>query len=749
MRIHLSALGWIDDAPRGHRLRWHYPLQALTAAGGYLGLPEKIIVERAPLDSQDFYDKGPVSAAYPYSWWQSLPDISIFGFVAPHEHTLASPVQAIRFNYQGSPARIVIRDSANGGVAFDRLVSDGDEVYAEGVLIDSFAIYGLWSMLKQIFVLDLFLDHGLTFEPIAEIAVADTYGQSLAAIAKRYDQPTTIGAAEWNDLVTAVADANASSPATEVEGTPTAWDTVQVLLGLRWEYALLGGFGFFDGPRSDSCVLDQLGAGVLHGPPGVHMAYRARDASGPAGHSNLSLCAPWPASALAAPNAPWYVNPEVRLREGKTVFASSSVISAHASLANFVPLLTFDGDYTVRTTSAWQQNDARALGVEMEEAVSPSPATGAAGRTTTFMSRSHNPDDPPMQATLARVFDVSFIDVTLRSRVRAIDAWDRVSAYSAWSGTTPLNLRHEPMAPPLETATYTAGTARIMRAVGRPGVPDWQPDPIVKHAAGEVHLYRRTTKPRVANVTASAPLALSPGLYRVNVTGASTLSDFVGGTLSVGSFSDTVVAASGSSVDIAIPDNGGAVTLFSAGAGRLSQDPLTPALWTYVAKFPAIGLPTELVFSDLLPVPSGLAIESYSSRVAFLGRVGPFGNIATAIRQPAVPVVPPPFVVDVLGLDFYRRTMIKLRFTTPPGSGRYTIWWADGTVDDDDFPRRGAAGRYGAQQPANGDVLYDVLPLPIPAHLDRTVTIGVQQVLEGGVQGNFVTAPVVLPALMP
>ena len=29
MNIHLSAIGWVTDAPHGHRLRWDYPLQAL------------------------------------------------------------------------------------------------------------------------------------------------------------------------------------------------------------------------------------------------------------------------------------------------------------------------------------------------------------------------------------------------------------------------------------------------------------------------------------------------------------------------------------------------------------------------------------------------------------------------------------------------------------------------------------------------------------------------------------------------
>jgi len=749
VRIHLSALGWNDDPPRGHLLRWHYPVQEVTPGGGYLGLPKRIIVERAPLDSKDLFQHPMSSSLYPYDWWEARPDISVFGFVPPHAYTLPAPAQAIRFDYQGSPARIVIHDAANNVVAYDRLVQNGDSVYAEAALIDTVDIYATWAMLKNIHVLDLFKSHGLPFEPIAEIGVAATYAESLATVAPRYDEPVTIGGGEWSELVDAVNAANASSPSSEEPGTPTDWQSVLVVLGLRWEFALLGGFAFFDGPRNASSVLDHLGNEILKEPPGLFMAYRVRDAEGPAGRSNLVVCAPWPAPGLAAPYAPWYVNPEVRLRENKTVLADSSVLGKHASLAHYTPLLTFEGDYNARTTVGWQQNDPRALGVEMEEIVSASPATGAPARSTTFLSRSRRIDDPPLQGSVARNFDVSFIDVTLRSRARAIDAWDRVSGYSPWSPVTPLALRHEPLAPPLETARYQSGTAHIQRAVGRPGVPDWQPDPIVQHASGQVYIYRRTVAPRTAAVTVSGPWPVSPGVYRVSVSGATALSDFVGGSLSVGAFSDAVVAASASTVDFAIPDNGTPVTLFSAGAARLTQNPLTPSLWTHVSTFPAVGLPDELVFSDPLPAPSGLVVESYCARVAFLGRLGPLGNVAAAIRVPEVPVVPPPFTVDVLGLDFYRRTMIKLRFTTPPDVGRYTVWWADGNIAAAQFPRKGAPGTYGAQQPANGDVLYDVLPLPIPAHLDRTVTIGVQRVLEGGVRGDFVTAPILLPALAP
>lgn len=750
MKILLSAMGWLDDAPRGNRLRWHFPVADVLPGGAYRGLPKRIVIERAPIGSRDVYKDPMGSAAYPYDWWEPLPDVFMAGFVAPQGFTLPRPVQAIRFVYEGSPGRLVIRDAQHDGVVYDRPVADGDVIYVEGTFIDTVDLYGAWGRFIGVRVLDLFRDHQLRFEQIAEITVAATYTKSLPAIAPRYTQEPTMSAAEWSELVDVVESANASSLATEELGTPTAWDAFQILLGLRWEFALLGGFAFFDGPRERACDLDHLGANILKElPPSGFLAYRVRNPDNAAEVSNLVVCAAWLAPPLTAPGVPAYVDPEVRLREGKTAMTSSAVLGSSKSLANYTPTMTFDGDYNVRGTMRWTHSDVRALGVEIEEVVSASPATGVAARTRTFMSRSRRIDDPPLTGTLARNFEVPFVDVTLRARARALDAWDRVSGFSAWCPPTPLILRHEPMAPPLESGHCGAHVTRLQRAVGRLGVPDWQADPIVRQSGGQVYVYRRTVKPRVAEVTISLPVPVSPGLYRASVTGAAQLSDFVGGSLTVGGFTDTIDAVGATTVDFVIPNNGDSVALFSAGLARLSQDPMTPSLWTHVATFPAVGLPVELVFSEVLPPPSGLVVESYATRVAFLGRLGPLGTMATAIRTPEVPVVPPPFTVDVLGIDFYRRTIIRLRFTTPPVPGRYTVWWTDGQVAATDLPKRGAPGAYAAQTPTNGNVLFEVLPLPIPSHVDRAITMGVQQVLDGGVQGDFVTAQIVLPALSP
>jgi hypothetical protein len=749
MTIHLSALGWVDDAPRGNRLRWHYPVQDVLSKTRYVGLPETVIIERAPLDRQNLFEARESTSPYPYLWWDAQGDVTLFAFVPPYEHALSTPVQAVTFTYRGTPGRIVIRDSASSRVVLDRAVASGDVLYAEAPRIDSILLFAFGGTLENLRTLDLFRDRGLPFEPIAEIAVDASYTADLDTVARRYNQPATLSPSEWAELRQLAADAKASSPVTAAAGEPSAWDNLAVVLGLRWEFALLGGFAFFDGPRVERSDLDRLSDAILNELPSTMLAYRVVDRDGPGGYSNLVVCPPWLAAPLSSPSPPWYLVPEVRLHARKAATVTAPVLAGHPSLKNFSPMLEFEDDFGVRTSMGWQQNDRRALGVEIEEAVSASLTTGAPGRRTRFMSRSRRVEDPPLQGSVARSFDVSFPDVTLQARARALDAWDRLSDFSGWSSPTLLSLLHEPLAPPLETARYDAGTVRIMRAVSRPDVPDWRPDPLVARVGGQVFVYRRVVPPRVAGVTVGVPVPVTPSLYRATVTGAPNLADFVGGTLSVGDFTETIVAAGTASVDVAVPDNGGAVGLFSGGPARMSQNPAHSALWTHVASFPATALPAELVFSDPLPPSALLAIESYTTRLYYLGRLGPVGNIVGAVREPDVPVVPPPFVVQVLGVDFYHRTMLKLQFTTPPGAGRFTIWWAPGNVGATDFAKRGSTGTYGAQEAEGGLVLYDIIPTPLPIHVDGTVTIGVQRETDGGAQSGFVIAPVTLPAVAP
>ena len=156
----------------------------------------------------------------------------------------------------------------------------------------------------------------------------------------------------------------------------------------------------------------------------------------------------------------------------------------------------------------------------------------------------------------------------------------------------------------------------------------------------------------------------------------------------------------------------------------------------------------ERVFSDPLPPPSGSAVESYCARLAFYGRLSPASNVVRALRIAPVPAVPPPFGVEILGIDYFHRTMLKIRFTTPVSSGRFRVWWAPEVVAAADLGRVGATGHQGGQEAQMGALLYDVLALPIPQHVGRTVTIGVQRVAEGGLQSDFTTVVFVIPPLV-
>jgi hypothetical protein len=93
--------------------------------------------------------------------------------------------------------------------------------------------------------------------------------------------------------------------------------------------------------------------------------------------------------------------------------------------------------------------------------------------------------------------------------------------------------------------------------------------------------------------------------------------------------------------------------------------------------------------------------------------------------------------------------MLKIRFTTPVPAGRYTVWSAPGVVGPLDLALVGASGHYPEQEAQHGALLYDVLSLPIPLNVGRTVTVGVQRVAEGGVQSDFTTVPVFIPPLIP
>jgi hypothetical protein len=709
MNLYLAGIGWVNEKPDGNRLRWSYPVSALDASGRYLGLPRRIMIERAPVSNRDLFHPRQATVSFPHSWWEALPDHPLNPFILVETYNLPTPVQAVYFRYEDGPQlRVLARNTSTDTIHADRTVPNGGDFYLEAPAIDQLVLVSSGGKLLNLRVLNLFRDRNLEWRRIAVVEVADSLDLPFAAVATRMDGSVTIGPAEWSDLVSAGQQAQTSDPANPSANRPTAWQSYQMLLRLRWELAVLAGSGFFDGPRSQAPAQDEVGE-LLGGLPPVSMAYRVSEPEGRVGRSNIVICPPQPAYPLPAPPAPTYENAEVRL-EGSHRFVAS---------------LTF----------RWQQYDPRAIGVQVEEQVGPSAALSTPASVDVFETRPPRLKGDNLDNQLARHFDVPFHDIRLRTRVRAVDAWDRTSVFSPWSPETPLALRHTVTPPGLVSAGYTGGTVRLQRN------PAWQPDIIVQKAGGQVVVYRQVGAPRVESFAATAPVPLGAGRYKTTLTGVNNAGDFRGGRLIAGRLKVNIESITGADFFFRQPDNGaGAAALFAAGQVTLQEDFKSLRLWQVVVGFPAVSLPPELVFSDS---PPGSGNVNYCLRVAFLGRTSPGSNIVTALRHATSPTKPPPFIVHFLGRDFYQRALVRLDFTAEV-NGSYTIWWADGWVHADHFDRRAVPGEY-SNQPVQDRSLYDLLSFPRNQNIARRVTIGVQRVTVAGGQSRFEVVQVLLP----
>lgn len=705
MKIYLSAIGWIgDEAPKGNRLRWHYPAEA-ESGDRYLGLPETIIVERAwlkeDLPNIDKIHSGTHDlSGIPDSWWDSIGDVHPLSsqpdIPLSKIFTLEPSVQGVRFSYHGYDTKLTVTDSAiPPNIVFDRMINNGDEVTLQAADICALKIFADNATFHNFRVLDLFRDRGLQWEEIARIRVADTASFPFDKVSLRYDSPPTLEEQEWEDFREAAELAQISTPAEDQASPdePPKWKVFQMLMAIRWEYAVLFGHGFFDGPRSNWETIDEIKRDLIL--PDVTgsraIAYRVREAAGRLGPSNIAVCPPRWASPLIPPGQPIYQDPQVKLTADPESGEPKFVATYHLE---------------------WTQPDPFALGVNVEEWIGESQILAAASSALTsrferversksppfalvssprrtlferaettlspliplkapkklsYFCRSRQPDDPPGTGLHVRSQEVAFHDVQLRCRVCAVDGWDRTSDFSTYSPWTSLELLHDPVAPPLDSVTWDDGMVSIIRHIGDPDFPDWKPDLVVQHDAGAlIYVYRRNL-----------------------------------------------------------------------------------ATWDKVAEFGIQGLPDVLTFSDPIGEPTEKAdVLSYHTRVAYLGsRVGPPGNTVQVLRMPEIPDPPPPFTVDFFGVDFYNRTMVMITFTNPnllASDGRYTIWWANGIPTD--FAAKAVPGIMRAQTPYQGKYLFDTLAIPLPQSDNRKITIGVQRVTSGEGQSNFVTCEVTLEA---
>lgn len=718
MKIYLSALGWVTDAPPGNRLRWRYPFSAVQD-GKLLGLPESLLIERAMIKEEirQFSPYASTAAGVPASWWDELAPVNLSG-TPPLVHDFSPTIQALHFQYRGERARLMIRDPQSETVYLDRVVTDGETVSFEAPEIGQLLVFAYSAVLEQLRTLDLFRERPLPWSTIAEVKPSATATAPYDHVLTRWQATPDLTRLQWEELTRLQLEA-AAGPTTEDDQGPAPWDRVEAALAVRWQFAVLYGMGFRDGPRSTLSVLDAIDmAAMSTAPPSSAVAYRVREKAGRVSPSNVSVCPPLVAPPLLAPSLTVH-EPRVSMRYGDE----------------------FIGEFTLR----WSHSDGRAIGVAVNESISASLSRARDEIVENYESRGRSLDEPRAGEAF-RTINLPFHDVTLNARAQAIDGWDRVSDYSSWCGSTPFELRHFPVAPPLESAFHAEGQVRILRQSADEHTPEWRIDPVVREAGGTVRIYRQTAQPRILEGTTSTPVWVDGDQYRVSVNPVPG-PVFAGGYLNAGTVKASITRIEGAEIFFNLrPEGLDTVTVFSAGPCLLQQDIKDLSLWMQVAEFPAEGLPRELSFPDLSrSMPEEVEVYSYCARLAFLGRLGPPSNAVQVIRRPLALNVPPDFTFQLLGEDFYNRTMVLIRMTRPVPHQRFTIWWAKGTWDQVGFGLHAVPGSYGIQAAHDGQFLFDVLPLPVPRRIPMSITLGVQQVNEGGARSAFSVLPVTLP----
>jgi hypothetical protein len=142
-------------------------------------------------------------------------------------------------------------------------------------------------------------------------------------------------------------------------------------------------------------------------------------------------------------------------------------------------------------------------------------------------------------------------------------------------------------------------------------------------------------------------------------------------------------------------------------------------------------------------------VELYAVRVRLGGIHGGIGNTVPALVTSTTPAVPPPFSVELLGVDFYDRTIVRISFLQNLTEGRYALFWAEGNHDEESFEKAAIAGDYGAQHPQGGHHIYELFSLPIPRSQEAAVTFAAQRETDGGYKSKLVLVPTVVPVYVP
>lgn len=696
----LAGCGWVPADPAGHRLRWQLPAAVDS--------PGTLVLERAPLryDALDVprdVDLPAGLAAVPAAFWEQRGDVVPQGALFPLSVDLGGSYQAVRFDYTGTPGLVI---ALYGGQVVDHKAAlDGHPLWLHGTAIDRLVVLAPQCVLESFAVLDLNHPPDLDWERIASFDVEGNHGHDHASVAGRHPGPATVDASQWDELRELWQLAMSEPLGTPgANGGPNAREALNLMLGVRWEHAVLCGLGFADGPQTAGGAVDRVDGPLLA--QAEHVAYRVVSDDGRFDPSNV-VCLPGAdALPLPPPGAPSLHDDAVRLMASGTIRAM----------------------WRMRWTAT-----ADTIAAEVDEQLH----VGGTTHRRDYESYGREDDQPVGSGASYREQDVEAAQVALTLRLRGRDGFDRASPWGDPSGPHTLPIDHAPQAPLFAAADHDGTTARLRQPTG----VAWQPDALVDSLAGRVRIVRRVAQPRTATIDVQQVLKGVDGGVVLQATGAAPpdVTELVGGRVAIDGATGTLEFVVWPALYVALPTAaGGATAAVTAPAkAKLTQSPTHGALFTQVHEVAAAGFPGELVFTDPLPSPSALEIVEYRAKVAFASLEGPLGGAVQALRLPATPVTPPPFTVTRLGVDFYERTLVQIELLQTTGD-RLEVWWAKGHLDVAAFAQRAVPGDAGTRHAESGRLLWDTLSLPVPRQVAREVTFGVQGVNGADGRGPFV-----------
>lgn len=731
MKLFLSSIGWIDDEPRGNRLRWSLDNELLNE----IGLPDNVVIERANIPykiPQNFHTS--VSQNYPSDWWDKyktkslispfLPGTVIKGTI-PVALKQKRPVQAIRFRYHGPDhVKMKVYYRKMKKHILTKTLKDGEDVCVEAPYFDEIRFLSYRVRLENIETLDLYKERELNFDQITLINVKNTLTADFAEVLERYNYvKRTFNENDWQDTLNLLNKVSTYDSLLIQNAKPNPWAMFQSLLATRWEYAVLFGFGFSDGPDTNRNYIDKIGQDLLQNLLGDATVYRVTAKWKLSGgkkfavRSNLSLCPPVSITPLQPPGVPDCSDCQVRLAD--------------------------NDDYIAKLKIHFQQNDKYALGYEFRQEITESEHLGSASYFEDFEYRSQMAEDQPKKAVLSRTLSVPFFDVQTRVRARSTDAWDRVSDYSDWADYYSFQFIHHVL-PPRIKEDYEAGLCPHYTRDGTVilHLNDWQPDHLVTNVPNSrVCVFRRIDEPHIITVNATSAVIDSQNRFSTCILDTNNLERFREGYIIANNNKFPIIDIQPPSVYFRVtPNLSFSFPVFQEGRIKLQQSGMYQDLWTKITEFPVTDFPLDnLQFNDsaIVEINESLEILQYTLRVAYLDRLSQAGNVVTVLKHPAIPVTPPPFTINIIGTDYYGRTIIRLQFNSALTGGQYCLYWADGALYADTFKNTSQQAEYGIQPIFNNRYLYDAIPVSILNDTTKTITVGVLQINDGGKKSGF------------